>query len=593
MRRFFTSSRLMFVSPWVIAASIGLMTLIIAAFAVNNMRREVDLIYNGLFLRGQSLARFVAAGTRASMLQGMKGSAHTQRLIEQVTQDPNIIYIAVVDDRGKIVAHSDPQKIGHPLERAVAAGAGTAGWHVLESGRGKVFEVVSEFSPFGYGSAGTAGQPACQPGSGAAAPPQSATDGNDQDWCRNMLGGGSCRRPEYRILVGLDMKSQVAVTRQARIHILLLSGILFLVGLGGWLYLFVAQGYQASLKTIKHIQAFTNLLVMKLPVGIIATDPRGRVTTFNQAMEKMTGIAAAAVIGTRPGDRLPPRLAAMLQPDDPQAAPEQEERFDTPEGGSRVVHLLSVPVVEDGGGVAGRVLLAHDLTRLKRLEKEVTKHERLVALGKMAAGVAHEIRNPLSSIKGFATMLGAAARECGEGDRAARLLIEEVERLDRSITEMLNYSRPLPLRRQPARLDRLVADSLELIRPDAEETGVTVCCEMAASREVLIDEDRIKQVLLNLYLNALQAMSAGGTLTVSCREADGGMVEVAVCDTGCGIDPEHLERIFDPYFTTKADGTGLGLALAYKIIDEHGGSIHFESRPGAGTCVFIRLPIDS
>ena len=602
MRKLLTSSRLMFVSPWLIAASIALMTLIIVAFAINNLNREVNLIYNGLFLRGQSLARFVAAGTRASMMQGMKGSAHTQRLIEQVSQDPNIIYIAVVDGKGQVMAHSDPAMVGQYLRlRHDPPGAAGDTWHIIQSGRGKVFEVISDFSPFRLLHQEGGRGPSCRlPGDGGAgsseerrrdaSPPP---EGNG-DWCRGMLGGqGDCQRVEYRILVGLDMTSQEEVTRQARIHIVLLSAILFLVGLGGWFYLFLAQGYQASQKTLKHMQAFTNLLVMKLPVGIIATDRHGVIQTFNQAMAAMTGIEAARVVGTRPHERLPANLAGFLAPgDDGSEMVEQEEILDIPGRARRTVHVSSVPVLEDGGGVAGRVLLVHDVTKLKELEKEMTKHERLVALGKMAAGVAHEIRNPLSSIKGFATMLGASVRECGEGDKAARLLIEEVERLDRSITEMLNYSRPLPLRRAPVALDALLENSLDLIRPDAEEMGVEVRFAAADMPLVEVDEDRVKQVMLNLYLNALQAMeSGGGVLDVGCRAVADGMVEIVVRDTGKGVPPEHLERVLEPYFTTKADGTGLGLALAYKIIDEHGGDIRIESEPGKGTVVRVRLPV--
>jgi two-component system sensor histidine kinase HydH len=234
----------------------------------------------------------------------------------------------------------------------------------------------------------------------------------------------------------------------------------------------------------------------------------------------------------------------------------------------------------------------YDVTEIKKLEAQVRRHDRLVALGKMAAGVAHEVRNPLSSIKGFATLLGSRFPAKSEEGEAARLLINEVERLNRSITELLTYARPLPLTIAEVAIEPFIEASLKLIQSDAKELDVAVHQEIALVRkQVRLDKDRLNQVLLNLYLNSLQAMEHGGELRVAVREgARPGTLEISVRDTGCGIAADILERVMDPYFTTKPEGTGLGLAMVYKIIDEHGGTIKISSKEGEGTTVTIILP---
>ena len=242
------------------------------------------------------------------------------------------------------------------------------------------------------------------------------------------------------------------------------------------------------------------------------------------------------------------------------------------------LHLSSLPVYDQYTMFVGRVLLMYDLSELKRLEKEVQRHDRLVALGKMAAGVAHEIRNPLSSIKGFATLLGSRFQDGSQEHEAADL----------------NYARPTTLNRVPLNLGELVGLSLKLVSSDAQALGVKIVLTVEDDLPTItLDRDKINQVLLNLYLNGLQAMEdspAEKKLSVSVhREQE--MLVIKINDSGRGIPPEDLDKVLDPYFTTKPEGTGLGLALAYKIIDEHKGTIGFSSADGEGTTVTVSLPL--
>jgi two-component system sensor histidine kinase HydH len=625
LKKFLSNKRIIFVSPWLIVASFGLLTLIVVILAFNNLKREMNLLNVGMYGRGQSLARFVGAGTRASMLHGMQGAVHTQSLIEQASDDPDILYIAVVDPHGKIMAHSDSSLVGTKIDREsneLSQLANHNSWHVVQDGKSKVkiFEVVNNFAPFQKHQSDLSGRvgvlkerrviktyrkifPPLSPSSLEASGELTVTRKSGQDinvpydWCSSFITDGNdigFPGNNYKILVGLDMKDQERVSRQARLHIFSLSVLLLLVGLGGWFSLLIAQSYSATQRAFKNIKAFADLLVLKLPVGIIATEKSGRIKTFNRAVGKMLGIKAGDAVGANPSAVLPFVLSSFFDENQPDKEVfEQEIDLPKENGVNLSVHVSMVPIFDDKGFFAGRVVLVQDLTQIKKLEKEVTKHDRLVALGKMAAGVAHEVRNPLSSIKGFATLLGSNFQEGSEGQKASMLLVNEVDRLNRSITELLNYSRPLPLQKKKVSLADIIGDSLRLMSSDASELGIEL--EFAVEDdlpEIYADPDRISQVLLNLYLNAFQAMPDGGKLLVHVHYApELHAIEIRVADNGCGVDTEILGRLIDPYFTTKPDGTGLGLALAHKIIDEHNGLIKFESVSGQGTTVIIELPV--
>lgn len=229
--------------------------------------------------------------------------------------------------------------------------------------------------------------------------------------------------------------------------------------------------------------------------------------------------------------------------------------------------------------------------RLGKVEKELQRSERLAALGKMAAGVAHELRNPLSSIKGLALLLRAKFNVNSEGIETADILVQEVERLNRSIGELLDYAKPAKLNKISVNLNSIIEKTLLLIGVDLESIGISLDLKLAEELPAAkVDEDKMKQVFLNLFLNSMQAMESGGVLAVRSQYKGGNIIAVFE-DTGTGIPEENLQRVFDPYFTTKNDGTGLGLAMSAKIVEEHEGNITITSRIKEGTRVEVVLPV--
>ncbi len=247
--------------------------------------------------------------------------------------------------------------------------------------------------------------------------------------------------------------------------------------------------------------------------------------------------------------------------------------------------------------------------QVRVLEEEVRRKEKLAAIGNLAAGVAHEIRNPLSSIKGYATYFGQRFPEGSEDREAAGVMVREVERLNRVISDLIGLSRPTDVHAKPVDMLPVLEHVLRLVRPDAEKKQIQLFLRRPKRPLplVMLDVDRFGQALLNICLNAMEAMPEGGDIHIS-TSVQGALVAVEIKDTGQGIEEQHLAHIFDPYFTTKGQGTGLGLATVHKIVQAHGGEIYVTSRctkeqknalslagivpqSSCGTSVRILLPI--
>ncbi|HDX9178928.1 TPA: two-component system sensor histidine kinase ZraS [Klebsiella oxytoca] len=229
----------------------------------------------------------------------------------------------------------------------------------------------------------------------------------------------------------------------------------------------------------------------------------------------------------------------------------------------------------------------------KQLQEATARKEKLLALGHLAAGVAHEVRNPLSSIKGLARYFAERTPADGEAHQLALVMAREADRLNRVVSELLELVRPAHLKYQSVDLNEVITHSLQLVSLDAASRAISLkFIAQPALCRIQADPDRLKQVLLNLYLNALHAIGRDGVITVAVRECGDGRVKVSVADSGKGMTAEQLQAIFTPYFTTKADGTGLGLAVVQNIVEQHGGTIDAESTPGKGALFTLYLPVN-
>jgi signal transduction histidine kinase len=244
------------------------------------------------------------------------------------------------------------------------------------------------------------------------------------------------------------------------------------------------------------------------------------------------------------------------------------------------------PIADRDEQRIGTVKVFEDLTEVEALRRRVRQKDRLAALGEMAATVAHEIRNPLGGLKGYAALL---SRDVDAGDPRSRLvskILEGANQLEAVVSDLLEYTRPVQLRLEPTHCAETVDAVIRYLRDVPE--GVAVRNGVDAEHYVLADGLKLRQVLLNIMQNAVQSIDGAGEVSVTC-EREAGSIVMRIADTGRGIDADLLERVFSPFYTTREKGTGLGLAVAAKIVEAHGGKLWAESEAGRGSTFFVRL----
>ncbi len=344
-------------------------------------------------------------------------------------------------------------------------------------------------------------------------------------------------------------------------------------------------------------------VVESTQVLVVGLDARGVVRLFNRRASEVTGWGADEILGQEVLTRLFPPEAREHVGSHLAAATSGRhgEEFEAPvvtrDGRTRTILWHVVPSHNGphrDGDPLDLYAVGSDVTERRSLERRAAEHEALAHMGTLAAGLAHEIRNPLNAALLQLHLLGRGIEKLPVDERAnlpdrVRIVAEELRRLERLLSDFLELARPRPMAREPVDLHELLDEVLSFQEPAAHEKGVALVRRLSEGVAVG-DRERLKQVFHNLVVNALEATARGGTVTVSShREADG-TVAVTVSDNGRGIPRGTLEKVFEPFFTTKEAGTGLGLAIVRQIVERHGGRVELESVEGKGTRVTVFVP---
>ena len=569
------------VPPWILIGAVVILFPIVAFMTIENINRQKKNSVRLLREKGAALIRSFEAGTRTGMMGMHWKNFQLQKLLTETAQQPDIVYLLVADRNGMILAHNDLGQIGkiygQDLNLEEASRFESAKWRVVSRKDGKkIFEVFREFSPTSKHM-------------GIHRGPRM------MNRLFKPYSGGPENFPQTPriIFVGLDMTS-IEEARQADIrHTVIMAAIMLLIGFSGIFLLFLAQSYRVTKTSLTRIKAFSDNLVENMPIGLIAIDQNIKIASINQVAGSILRVTPREIIGKDAQRTLPYQIWQQIEDlDDESDMLEKEIDYSSPDGTVVPLEFSATWLYDDKGSFLGYILLFKDLSEIRTLRKEMARNQRMASVGRLAAGIAHEVRNPLSSIKGFATYFKERYHDVPEDQQISAIMIQEVDRLNKVVGQLLEFARPITISKNATSIEPLIMDSLKMIERQASEKNIKVTTDfLSGIDDVILDPDKISQVLLNLYLNALDSMENGGNLSVSVStNAEKKGIEIKISDTGVGISPKDLFLIFDPYFTTKPTGTGLGLAIANNIIEAHDGVIKLESRLGEGTTVTICLP---
>jgi two-component system sensor histidine kinase PilS (NtrC family) len=350
----------------------------------------------------------------------------------------------------------------------------------------------------------------------------------------------------------------------------------------------------AATQSLASLRALHERIVESIRSGLVTTDLEGHIYTFNAAAEEITGYKQMDVRGQDASiffGEIKEIIASSLDIHSTQASPRFEADCLTADGLRLRLGFTISPLFSEAGDTTGTVITFQDLTQIRALEETSRRQDRLAAIGRMAASIAHEIRNPLAAMRGSIQMLRADMAGDSSQTELMEIILRESDRLNRIISDFLSYARPRSIIQTSVNVGELLQQTFMLLRHSAEISPGHSIEEQVPANPALVnaDSEQLQQVFWNLSRNALQAMPAGGTLRATVHENSNERMRITFSDTGRGMAPEQVEHLFEPFSSTTG-GTGLGLSIVYQIIRDHGGTINVRSREGHGTTITIELP---
>lgn len=575
-----------------VLTAVALLAVLLTLVTWGNLDREEELMERFLQEEGLTVIRSFEAGVRAAMLSTASESSALETLVREIARADRVAYVRVADEFERLLAESGPEAgriEPRPAQEVLAAGA-AATRMVTGPGGGGVFEVARELRPVDAPRGDDR--------------PREAMMRRWQQWCsmgamrRPRMGmgrrsagdapGEACRQI---IAVGLYTEEFDAARRQDVRNSLLLGATLLLAGGAGFYLLLLTQRNRVARSTIEGLRLYTRDVIESLPDALVTLDPEGRVVSVNSRARELLGLGEREPTGVGLHDLVGAEQCAI----EPLLRAGKELRDHPMEctrpGCDPLPVKISAAHLRDADGTrVGTVLLIRDVRELRAVEEQLERSRRLASLGRMAAGIAHEIRNPLGTLRGFAQYFGGKNADDPAASQYAALMVSEIDRLNRIIAALLQFARPREPELQEVSLASLAAKIEKLVADEARAAGLSYRSQLPEGDAVLrADPDLLTQALLNLLHNAFAATEKGGEVVLGARpEPDS--VRVFVDDTGRGLTLEEKERMFDPFYTTRKTGTGLGLAVVHQVVEQHGGRIEVESILGRGTRVTLILP---
>jgi len=554
---------------------------IVVLFTLRNITAANQRMEEFTARQGISVIRTLEAGTRTGFMEGDWGIENVQMLIEQAAKDPEVEWVGLINNDGMILAHSDPSKIGLKLlmgkemetvKTVIRTSEPLFFKREVPDGR-TIFEIWKPFTPFHEQIV------------------QSDLIARHTRIGKELLDVFD-REPKQVLFLGLKTDRFEQIRHQDIMYAVFMGAILFIIGSASVYFVFVVQNAYLVRRTLDEMRTYTRNVLESMANGLITVNQSMRVATFNPTALEILRKTKEEIEGRHISELLPLEDEIKRVLSDADAVFEKEVNL-SGEGKGKTFLAISVSALKepDSKVSRGAVIIARDMTLIRELEQKVAMSEKFAALGRLSAGVAHEIRNPLNSIRGFIQYFQKKLQLGEEDFRYTELMLTEVDRLNRVISKLLAYSTPREPRLMIRSVDEIMDHCMRVVEREAAQAGVQIVRNQPDGDLplVLMDTDQITQVFLNLLINAIEAAGRDGTISVNYAKDSNGRLTVFVENTGDSIPPEHLDKLFDPFFTTKKKGTGLGLAIVKNIIEGHDGEIDVESEPGKGTRFIIRL----
>ena len=530
-----------------------------------NFERETRLLKDHLLRQGLTLIRAIEAGARSGMMEMMWGDRQIETLLVETARGPNIERILLTDENGQVLINSAGKQNDWQANyfKLPDADKPTVTF-VLKAADGQdLFRIIRPFQPL-----------------------RALNSKWMQMNCRSDIFSNS------KTFIVLDLKMQEYQAAQKEdIRLAVISAIiLFIVGSASFYFLLLAQNYYTVNRTLKTMESYMKNVVQSMPDGLISIDKEGRIQSINRSALRLLKLENESVKGKYLKEILPHCPLPEFQASQKGIYQTQVECKLNNET-SIPLDLTFSQLKDEQGAVTGTVIILKDLRDIRTLEKQVERSERLASLGRMAAGIAHEIRNPLSSVKGFAQYFRNKFAPDSQDRQYATVMINEIDRLNRVIQELLEFAKPRQPKPEALSVNQLLEHALQLVHSELKRKQIKVELHDAHSKNLTIhaDRDLMTQVLLNLFLNAIEALDEKGEIRINVEEFAEKIV-IHITDNGPGINPQHLRQIFDPFFTTKQGGTGLGLAIVHRIVELHNAEIQVQSKPGQGTTFSLSFP---
>ena len=399
------------------------------------------------------------------------------------------------------------------------------------------------------------------------------------------------------LVVGVNLEGYYNRLSQTRRRIILNYSIIMALVLFGIYVIFKLQETYIVKKTLNEMKVYTSKLLETMDNAVISVDNKGIVKTFNRKSEEIFNKKKEEVLKKDCQEVLNLNiLGESIFKKCLLGKKNISQEIILEEKGlkKKILDLNSSFLTDESGEITGVVAVIRDVTEINDLNEEVARHKRLAALGKLSAGIAHEIRNPLSSIRGLAQFVYNSFSKTDERKEDLNTIIQEVDRLNKLVVQVLDFAKLKKPSLTPFSLNDLIRKIAELFKLEIKDKQVKFSLELSPDiSQIQADEDQVKQILMNVIINAIQAIPKKGEIKIKTEKAllkGESAVKLIIKDSGVGITEKDFNQIFDPFFSTKEQGSGLGLSIVYKLIEAHQGEIKVESKEGKGTKFIIFLP---